>query len=424
MDATAEARDRRLLAWLGAGLLAGGTSVHEVEDDVREVARSLGHPSAQVTCMPSGVAVALDPGAPGTLERIEGGLRLDQVADVSAVLAGVRSGRIAPDDALARLGRLRAQPHRYALAGLLGGGVLSGVGIGLLLTPAWPSVVFAAVLAPVTVALLLLGGRSRTIRTLTPLIAAFVTALAAFAAAGAGLVEAPLWTLVGPIAVILPGAVIVTGLTELAAGAMVAGSARLAHGTLQMLLFALGVGGAAAVLRVGPDLLNPVRPSGLGAWAPIAGVVVVTVAISLMESLPLRVVPWVLATVLVTFVAQQLGQSALGSRWAGAFVGAVVASLAASLVAFLRPELPRTVAFLPSFWLLVPGSLGLISVAQADVSPGAALDAVGEVTLVVVALSVGIAVGASLAGPLRQVARRAGLAHLLGFVRRSRAARD
>lgn len=415
----AEDRDRQLLAWLGAGLLAGGTSVHEVEDDLREVARSLGHPTAQVTCMPSGVAVALGSGTASAIERVEGGLRLDQMADVSAVMAGVREGRLSPDEALDRLGRLRAQPHRYAFAGLLGGGMLSGVGIGLILTPSWQSVGFAAVLAPVTVALLLLGGRSRTVRTLIPLIAAFVTALAAFAAAGAGLVEAPLWTLVAPIAVILPGAVIVTGLTELAAGAMVAGSARLAHGTLQMLLFALGVGGAAALLRVGPELLDPVRPSGLGAWAPIAGVVVVTVAISLMESLPLRVVPWVLATVLVTFLAQQLGQSALDSRWAGAFIGAVVASLAASLVAFLRPELPRTVAFLTSFWLLVPGSLGLISVAQADVSPTAALGAVWEVTLVVVALSVGVAVGASLARPLRQGARRAGLAHLFRFVRRT-----
>ncbi|SOC55443.1 threonine/serine exporter family protein [Ornithinimicrobium cerasi] len=413
-----EDRDRRLLAWLGAGLLAGGAPVHEVEDDVREVARTLGHPGLQVSCLPTGVTLALGPGRAATVERVEGGIRLDQVGDVAAIVGALRSGRTSPDGALARLARLRAQPHRYALPGLWAGGVLSGIGIGLVLTPAWPSVVFAGLLAPLTVALLLLSARSRTVRTITPLVAAFGTALAAFTAASAGLVDAPLWTLVAPIAVILPGALIVTGLGELAAGALVAGTGRLAHGTLQMLFFALGVAAAAAVLRVDPSLLEPTRPVGLGWWAPLLGVLVVTVAIALLESLPVRVVPWVLLTVLATYLAQQFGQDALGSRWAGAFVGALVASLVATLMEFLRPELPRVVAFLPSFWLLVPGSVGLISVAQVDVSPEAAGTAVAGVTITVVALTLGIALGSSLARPLRSGARRVGLGHLLRLLRR------
>ncbi|MFC6422597.1 threonine/serine ThrE exporter family protein [Ornithinimicrobium tianjinense] len=418
---TAEDRDRRLLAWLGAGMLAGGSPVHEAEDDVREVARALGHPNAQVTCMPTGVMVALAPGRATALERVEGGIRLDQVADVASLVAGLRAGRTTADEALARLATLRAQPHRYTRVGLPVGVVLSAVGIALILTPVGSSVLFAAVLAPVTVLLLLLSRSSRAVRTLVPLAASFATSVAAFTAASAGWVEAPLWTLVAPIAVILPGATIVTGLTELAAGSMVAGTGRLAHGTLQMLLFALGVGGAAGLLRVDAALLDPARPVGLGWWAPLLGVVVVTVAISLMESLPPHVVPWVLLTVLATYLAQAVGQEVLGMRWAGAFVGALVAGLAASLVEFVRPELPRAVAFLPSFWLLVPGSLGLISVAQADISPAVAAGAVWEVTLVVVALALGVAVGANLASPLRGAARRTGLVHLLGRWRRGRA---
>lgn len=414
-------RDRQLLAWMGAGLLAGGMPTHEVEEDVRQAARTLGHPRAQVACLPRGIHVTLVPGRASTFEQVEGPVRLDQLADVSAVLAGLRAGRLPAHEALERLGTLRARPHRYAVPGLLAGGVLSGAGIALVLAPAWPSVLFAALLAPVTVLLMVLGARSRTVATLTPFVAAFVTGLAAFGAAGAGLLDAPLWTLVAPIAVLLPGATIVTGLVELAAGSMVAGTARLAHGTLQLLLFALGVGAAVAALGAPVERLDPARPVDLGWWAPLLGVVLVTVAISLMESLGLRLVPWLMVTALATYLAQLLGHALTDARWAGALLGALVAILAATLVEFVRPELPRSVAFLPSFWLLVPGSFGLISVTQLEVGPEAALAAVVAVTLVVIAIAVGIVIGASLASPLRGIARRVGLVHLLRLLRRDQA---
>ena len=414
-------RDRRLLAWLGAGLLAGGIPTHEVEADLRALASTLGHPRAQVACLPRGVWVTLSAGQPSTFEAVEGGLRLEQLADGSALLAGLRAGRLTPDEALASLAMLRSQPHRYRVPGLAAGGVLSGVGIALVLAPAWPSVVFAALLAPVTVVLMLLSGRNRTISTLTPLLAAFVTALVAFSAADAGLVPAPLWTLVAPIAVLLPGATIVTGLIELAAGSMVAGTSRLGHGTVQLLLFAMGVGAAAALLDVPGELLDPTRPVELGWWAPLLGVAVVTLAISLMESLRLALVPWVMVTALATYLGQLLGQTLSDARWAGAFLGALVAILAATVVEFVRPQLPRSVVFLPSFWLLVPGSFGLISVTQLEAGPAVAFSAVIAVTLVIAAIALGIVVGASLAFPLRQAARRVGLLYLLRLLRGSRA---
>ncbi|WP_162803115.1 threonine/serine exporter family protein [Ornithinimicrobium avium] len=413
-------RDRQLLAWLGAGLLAGGLPTQEVEQDLRSVAAVLGHPRAQVACLPRGVWVTLAAGRPTTFEAVEGGVRLDQLSDVSAVLAGMRTGSLGPDDALARLSTLRGQPHRYAVPGVVAGGVLSGVGIALVLAPAWPSVVFAALLAPVTVALMLLSARSSTAATLTPLVAASVSALAAFWAASAGLVDAPLWTLVAPIAVLLPGATIVTGLVELAAGSMVAGTSRLGRGTVQLLLFALGVGAAVSFLHVPLESLDPARPVELGWWAPLLGVAVVTVAISLMESLRLSLVPWVMLTALATYLGQLLGQTLADNRWAGAFAGATVAILVATVVELVRPQLPRSVVFLPSFWLLVPGSFGLISVTQLEVGPEAAFAAVVEVTLVILAIALGVVVGAALALPVRQAARRVGLGHLVGRLRGGR----
>lgn len=96
----------------------------------------------------------------------------------------------------------------------------------------------------------------------------------------------------------------------------------------------------------------------------------------------------------------------------------MVAILAATVVEFVRPQLPRSVVFLPSFWLLVPGSFGLISVTQLEAGPAVAFAAVVAVTLVIAAIALGIVVGASLALPLRQAARRVGLLHLLRRLRR------
>lgn len=408
-----EERDRRLLAWVGAGLLAGGMPVHEVEDDVHEVAWALGYQRPQVACSPTGLMVSLRSGETATFEQVDGGLRLDQLADVLALQAELRSGRMTVEQGLARLGRLRAQPHRYRTLGLVVGGLLTGVGIGLILAPALSSVLFTLAVAVLTPAFTLLGGRGPTWRTLTPFLAAFTIGVLAFLAASVGVLSAPLWTLVAPIAVLLPGALIVTGLTELAAGAMVAGTSRLTYGLVQLLLFVLGVGAALAVVGVGPDLLQAPRPVDLGWWAPLLGVVVITVAISLMESVPVRQVPWLGLTVLATFLAQAMTLAAVQTRWAGAFAGAVVAALLSTLIEYVRPELPRMVVFLPSFWLLVPGSLGLISLTQVEIGPGTAALAVVDVVVVVTAIALGVIVGSALARPLRHLARQVGLPHLL-----------
>lgn len=403
---TDDVRTRRLLAWLGCGLLAGGMPVHEVEEDVLEVAVALGHPRAQVACAPNAITLSLASGEPATFERVEGGLRLDQLAEVSVLHDRLCSGAITPDEALDRLSTLRAQPHRYPKGGLLVGVVLSAVGIALVLAPTWSAVAFAALIAPFTVLLMVLSRHSALIRTLTPFFAAFIAGVIAFGAADQGWVTSPMWTLIAPIAVLLPGAVLVTGLHELAAGAMLAGTARLGHGTTQLLLFAVGLGASVVLLHVPVDQLDLARPDDLGWWAPLVGVVTVTIAIALIESVSLTMVPWLLATILATYLALSAGSELSAAPWVGAFLGAAAASFVSSVIEFGRPQLPRVIAFLPSFWLLVPGSLGLVSLTRVEVAPEAAIGAVGGVTMVMLAIALGVIVGASVARPFRAMARR------------------
>ncbi len=66
--------------------------------------------------------------------------------------------------------------------------------------------------------------------------------------------------------------------------------------------------------------------------------------------------------------------------------------------------------FLPAFWLLVPGSLGLLSTTQLAVSPGNALGAIVEVFAVIAAIALGLLIGSAIAqsvrGAIRSTRRR------------------
>jgi uncharacterized membrane protein YjjB (DUF3815 family) len=92
--------------------------------------------------------------------------------------------------------------------------------------------------------------------------------------------------------------------------------------------------------------------------------------------------------------AQGLGQRLSGIALGG-LLGAVAASLGASLCATIRPRLPRLVIFMPAFWLLVPGSLGLLSVTELAINPAQTVRTQVDVVNVVSAIALGLLVGSA-----------------------------
>jgi uncharacterized membrane protein YjjP (DUF1212 family)/uncharacterized membrane protein YjjB (DUF3815 family) len=396
---------RRLLAFLGAAMVATGQPIDEVEDELREVGRRLGAPDVQVAAGPTGVHVGLASGAPATFESVAGRLRLDQAADVRVIRHLLVTGRIDVDGAVDRLVGLRDKPPRHSPWLVEGGFVAVSVGLCLILQPGPANLVAAAVGAVVVIGLSRLARLHPSLLALLPTVAAFAVSAPVFAAAAAGLLEGALRTVLPPLAVLLPGALIVTGLSELAAGAMVAGSARLLYGTVQLLLFALGVAAAAALLGTPARLLGNVRVVELGWWAAPLGLVAILVGIALMEGVPARLTPWVLGVLVVTFLVQ-LGGQRLGAPVLGSFLGAVAASLGASTAELVQRRLPRLVVFLPSFWLLVPGSLGLIGVSELAIMPGEVSTVGTDVVGVILAIAMGLLVGSAVSRALRALVGR------------------
>ena len=69
-------------------------------------------------------------------------------------------------------------------------------------------------------------------------------------------------------------------------------------------------------------------------------------------------------------------------------------------------QLPRLVVFLPSFWLLVPGSLGLIGASEVAIVPGERSIVAFDVVGVILAIAMGLLVGSVVSRALRALIRR------------------
>ena len=78
-----------------------------------------------------------------------------------------------------------------------------------------------------------------------------------------------------------------------------------------------------------------------------------------------------------------------------------MAETGATVVELRRPQLARLVLFLPAFWLLVPGSLGLVGVTELAAGRESASDVALGVLGVAISISLGLLVGSSLGRSLR-----------------------
>lgn len=81
------------------------------------------------------------------------------------------------------------------------------------------------------------------------------------------------------------------------------------------------------------------------------------------NSPPRRSLPWLLIVLFAAWGGQLVGTHVIDAGLSG-FVGAAVMVPVAHLVARARDAPPAHVMFLPAFWLLVPGTLGLIGVTE------------------------------------------------------------
>lgn len=382
---------------------AYGAPTHRLEDAVNRAAAALELRLA-VLATPTSLQMAFGPIGEQRVHllRVEPDAmdlgRLAELDDIVLALEAERNEGRSPNVAAARaqVEALRARPARYARGWQWAAQALASATGAPLFGGGWREAALAGLLGASLGPLASVIGRKRGGAGLFEPLAAFWGATVAFSAAAlwtAGAALIPEVIVLSAVIVLLPGLRLTVGISELATGHVVSGTARLASAGAVFALMLLGIitGRAVAASLFGaplPATVDVAASPGAAFWvglslAPIAFVV-------LFNARPTEL-GWIavggIGGVLVAHSLAPLLGPALASFSGAAFIGLLANELDR------RKRLPASVLRAPGLIMLVPGGLGLRSldaIYHQDALGG--LEGLFSTTLIGVALAGGILV--------------------------------
>ena len=360
---------------LGRSQLAAGYAVDDVTSTLHSVARAYGRPDLNVAVLP-GVVLVDDPlvaRARVITEGAQDALRLDQAAVVHDIAQEARRGEIPPPDGTQLLEALPLKPPRFpGWASVLGYSIAS-TGFALIFRVSPWGVLAAAVLGLFVGWLLMLARPRPRLMPLVSPMAALVCSFSVFAFSS--LIDSdvqPLRVVVAPLIALVPGAALTRATQELASGHVISGASRLVAAIVQILVLTFGILVGSLLARVSPYDITDVTEQRLPIWVAWVGVAVYAIGQVLAFNVPRGAVRYVMVLLLVAFSVQQLVTWQLD----GVLAAGVAAGTALFLALLIQDRVdngpPAFVIFTPVFWLLVPGSLGLVGIAE--VVTGASTD--------------------------------------------------
>ncbi len=388
------------MAALGTAMIDSGYPVGLVRSALDDTARANGLTSAEAVVFPTSILVSSGDAGSAQTRAVAAGDSVALLYQVDAVdrIAGV--ARTRPNSAnwvRRQLARVPELPPPFTSAQRIGAYALLSAALSVLLGSSWPGVVVAGVLGLGVGALLLATER------LEPAYQALVVVAASLGVglsvlAVAHLVDpGVLPAIVAPLIMLLPGGLLTIAVIELATGHIVSGAARLAAGAIRLLLLATGIVAAAALIGV-PAITATHWP--LGPVAPWVAVAVFGVGISVYQCARPSSVGWILIVLYVAYGAQVIGDVFFDGVLS-ALVGAAAMTPVAVVVARQRSGPPALVSFLPAFWLLVPGALGLIGVASVLEGGSSGMNTIISTIATMVSIALGVLVGLVASGSVR-----------------------
>jgi len=336
------------------------------------------------------VAIGREPEQRTHLLRVEpGNVHLGRMDLLLMAAAAVRTGQLSPTEGTDRIRAIMMAPPRWRgwiwiLAGalssssaarFLGGGVMEIVG---------------AFLVGLQVAIMLERSAGYpTLGRLLPSIAGFVAALVAgLIATRIAPTSVPI-VLVGGLIALVPGFMLTVATTELAAGHLMSGTAKMTGAAMQLLSVGVGLAvGLAVMTRLAgtfpPVVLIPLPP--ITEVVPIL-VAPITLAI-LLQAAPGNFI-WILLIAVAGFLGGRLGGTLLGPEL-GILVGALAIGILNNLLARTKPDHAAS-DLIPGLIMLVPGSVGFRSLTELlDRNVLSGVDLAFRTALMSAALSAGI----------------------------------
>ncbi len=295
--------------------------------------------------------------------------------------------------------------HRYGDAGFVLGYLLATIGIALILRPTWTGLGYVAALGLACALMLVAVRRQPAWNAVMPVVAAFLLSSAVALLHRFGVKEPALQLLIPPLIIFLPGSTLTVAVVELAFANIVSGASRFVSGFIQLILLAFGILGGFKAFG-GGMAADPGDPQRMAPWLAWCGVLVFALGLHLFKSSRRRSLPWMVATMVMAFAGQSVSGMFLDGS-STAFFGAAVMAVTALVIEYRLKGPPAIVSIIPAFWLLAPGSFGLVSVAT---MAAGSLDAAGsilELLFILTAIATGTLIGAFVYSALLHVRRSA-----------------
>lgn len=389
----------RLMVVAGEAMVDAGHTVSSVADTLDEIAAVHGVPGTETVVLPTALLVSVPDGDGVATAAVSTGRRplmLHQVDELTDVLRDASEPDADIAGVTARITLLRTAAPPFGMLARLGGYLLLSVGLAALLGGSWVDLLVAAGLGLAVGAVQLVVGRMPSgVEVLVTVASAFVVAAVVLLAARVVPDLGVLPSLIAPLVLFLPGGLLTTGVIELATGQMLSGAGRIAAGAMQLVMLAGGIVAAAALVGVpAVDLATGGNP--LGPLAPWVGVAAFGAGTVVYRCGRPRTIGWVILVLGVAYGAQVLGDALLGGALS-AFVGALAMTPVALAVARFPSGPSPLVSFLPAFWLLVPGALGLVGVTSLLDGDGNGVSTLVTTGGTMVAIALGVLVGLSAA---------------------------
>lgn len=320
---------------------------------------------AEVVLLPTLVLTQTRKRAIPQMHVVKTSYRFDQMTQAQSVMAQARQNK---DDAHDVAESLRAISHKkpiYPSWLRVIGYALSALGFGAAFRIDIPALIGVTLMGAVIGVLVLNLSRSPRFAALLPLLATFA---AGIMVAGAALLldkPDPVRLIAIPVVVLLPGAALTSAIIELVSGYMISGSARLTYAV--MILGSMAFGGALAITASGipGTRLEDVTATMTPAWVAWAGAAIYGLGTFLYFCTPLHL--WIpsLAVMMLSFGISVLAQPALGTALAAGLATAVGLIASWAINARLGGGPGDLAIFLPTFWLIVPGSTGFVAMTGA-----------------------------------------------------------
>jgi uncharacterized membrane protein YjjP (DUF1212 family) len=275
------------------------------------------------------------------------------------LLRRVSAGELTPDDGADRLARLLQWRGRSSSVATVVASALISASAALLLRAQGTELALAVALGALVGITLVFVGRREHLEPLAPVVLAALASFVAFSADAWNLDGVrPMPLLIAGLVILLPGWRLTVAMTELAQGHWTSGAGRFLAAITTLLLLIVGVAVGQQTAQSSERLVMQ-SASNLPTWARILSPLLAGLAMTQLFRARRRDAWWITGICVLTSLASYLSGRWLGPT-ASAFVGAFTAMAVGALVA-RRLDLPYPVLQQPATVLLVPGSIGFMS---------------------------------------------------------------